>query len=95
LLVVEHEPCAKTCASLVVRLHRTAVCARNLASPNEIEFQGWKVFSRSGPAIPPSSVVSHADLLRGLQLRAEVLRSWTQHKPVHSVGVQFELRAAQ
>ena len=47
------------------------------------------------PAIPPPNVVSHAALLRGMQLRAEVLRSWTQRKPVHSVGVQFELRAAQ
>lgn len=95
LLVVEHEPCAKTCASLVVRLHRTAVCARNSAFLNEIEFQGWKVHSRSGPAIPPPNIVSHAALLRGMQLRAEVLRSWTQRKPVHSVGIQFELRSAQ
>jgi len=27
-------------------------------------------------------------------LHAEVLRSWTQRKPVHSVGANFELRAA-
>src|SRR5271169_1455376 len=31
LLVVEQEPCAKTCASLVVRLQREAVCARDSA----------------------------------------------------------------
>ena len=31
LLVVEREACAKTCASLVVRLQRTAVCARDSA----------------------------------------------------------------
>ena len=28
LLLIEQEPCAKTCASLVVRLERSAVCAR-------------------------------------------------------------------
>jgi len=95
LLVVEQEPCAKTCASLVVGLRRTAICACNPASPNETEFQGWKVLSRPGPAIPPPNVVSHAALLRGMQLRAEVLRSWMQRNPLHSVGVQFELRAAQ
>ena len=54
LLVVEHEPCAKTCASLVVRLQRTAVCARDAAPPNETEFHGWKVLSRSGPGNPSS-----------------------------------------
>ena len=31
LLIVEREPCAKTCASLVVRLQRTAVCAHDSA----------------------------------------------------------------
>src|SRR5271167_288908 len=31
LLLVEQEPCAKTCASLVVRLEREAVCARDSA----------------------------------------------------------------
>jgi|SRR5450755_1181357 len=94
LLIVERESCAKTCASLVVRLHRTAVCAHDAASPSETEFEGWKVHSSKEPAIPPNNVVSHASLLRGMQLHAEVLRSWAQRKPMHSAGTQFELRAA-
>ncbi len=94
LLVVEREACAKTCASLVVRLQRIALCACNSTPPTETEFQGWKVLNRTGPAIPPTSLVSHAALLRGMQLRAEVLRSWAQRKPMHSVGTNFELRAA-
>lgn len=94
LLVVEREPCAKTCASLVVRLQRTAVCARNTASRPEIDFHGWKVVSRAAPVIPPNNVVSHAALLRGMQLHAEVVRSWTERKPMHSVGAEFEMRAA-
>jgi recombination protein RecA len=97
LLVVEHEPHAKTCASLVVRLQRTAVCARDSAQSTQPESLGWKVLSREMPAIPsiPSvNVVSHAVLLRGMQLRAEVMRSWAQRKPIHSVGADFELRAA-
>ena len=95
LLVVEHEPCAKTCASLVVHLQKTAVCAHDAASPNETEFHGWKVLSGTEPAIPPNNEVSHAALLCGMRLRAEVLRSWTQRKPAHSLGAHFELRAAQ
>ena len=94
LLVVEREACAKTCASLVVRLQRTAVYARDSAPVKETEFQGWKVLRRTGPAIPSTNMVSHAALLSGMQLRAEVLRSWTQRKPMHSVGADFELRAA-
>jgi hypothetical protein len=94
LLVVEQEPCAKTCASLVVRLQRTAVCARDSAPATQSDSQGWKVLSQTGPPIPPTNVVSHAALLRGMQLRAEVVRSWTQRKPMHSVGADFELRTA-
>jgi hypothetical protein len=94
LLVVEQEPCAKTCASLVVRLQRTAVCARDAAPTTQSETHGWKVLSRTGPPIPPANVVSHAALLCGMQLRAEVVRSWTQRKPMHSVDADFELRIA-
>jgi hypothetical protein len=74
LLVIEREPCAKTCASLVVRLQRTAVCARDAAPITEAEFHGWKVLRRAEPAVPPTNIVSHAALLRGMQLRAEVER---------------------
>ena len=94
LLVIEREPCAKTCASLVIRLQRTAVCARDATPMTETEFHGWKVVKRAEPAIPPTNIVSHAALLRGMQLRAEVERSWTERKPMHSVGAGFELRAA-
>jgi hypothetical protein len=94
LLVIEREPCAKTCASLVVRLQRTAVCARDAAPAMETEFHGWKVLRRAEPAVPSTNIVSHAALLRGMQLRAEVERSWTERKPMHSVGSGFELRAA-
>jgi recA bacterial DNA recombination protein len=94
LLVVEREPCARTCASLVVRLQRTAMCARHAAPATRTEFQGWKVLSRAEPAIPPANLVSHAALLRGMQLRVEVVRSWTQRKPMHSAGANFELHAA-
>ena len=46
LLVVEQEPCAKTCASLVVRLQRMAMCACDAAPATETEFHGWKVLGR-------------------------------------------------
>ena len=94
LLVVEREACAKTCASLVVRLQRTAACTRDSAVAVRPTLHGWKVLGQETPAIPPANVVSHTVLLRGMQLHAEVLRSWAQRKPMHSVGASFELRAA-
>src|SRR5450755_3024866 len=97
LLVIEQEACAKTCASLVVRLQRTAVCARDSAATTHPESQGWKVLGRETPgisSIPSANVVSHAALLRSIHLRVEVVRSWAQRKPMHSVGAGFELRAA-
>ena len=94
LLVIEREPCAKTCASLVLRLQRTAVCTRDAVPMTETTFHGWKVLKRAELAIPPTNLVSHAALLRGMQLRAEVERSWTERKPMHSVGTGFELCAA-
>ena len=94
LLIVEREPCAKTCASLVVRLQRTAVCACDSAPAIQSESQRWKVLSRAESAIPATNMVSHAALLHGMQLRAEVVRLWAQRKPMRSVGADFELRAA-
>ena len=94
LLVVEQEACAKTCASLVVRLQRTAVCACDAVPATETESQGWEVLGRETGAIPLANVVSHAALLRGMQLRAEVVRSWARRRPMHSVSTKFEMRAA-
>ena len=76
LLLIEQDPCAKTCASLVVRLERTAICAReSVAAPARVGPGGWQLVSHGGPGIPENNVVSHAALLRGMQLRAEVVRS--------------------
>ena len=106
LLLVEQEPCAKTCASLVVRLEREAVCARDSA-PDQA--QQARDSGQKHLHIPGNSFVGHAVLLRGMRLRAELVRSstpsrakaaldedsgWTQRKPAQPAGVNFELRAA-
>ena len=84
LLLVEQEPCAKTCASLVVRLEREAVCTRDSA-PAYVQ-QGWESgTSQDHLHILRNNFVSHAVLLRGMCLRAEVVRSWAQRKRVKRV----------
>jgi len=88
LLLLEEEACAKTCASLVLQLHRQAICACDAVPKKPVETAGWKVISNSLPAVPANNVVSHGALLHGMQVQAKVVRSWTR-KPVQSV---FELR---
>ena len=111
LLLIEREPCAKTCASLVMRLERKAVCARDsVEAPARVRPAGWKILSHGDSCISENNVVSHAALLRGMQLQAEVVRSstplsakaaldgdpgsWTQRKPAQRTTANFELRAA-
>jgi len=105
LLLIEQEPCAKTCASLVVRLERKAVCARDsVATPERLGLEGWQILSHHGGGIPENNVVSHAALLQGMQLRAEVVRCsnplrakvepGASRKPAQSADTTFELRAA-
>jgi len=110
LLLIEQGPCAKTCASLVVRLEREAVCARDSAPaqarvphPSRTRVshssrpplaRGWDFeLTQEFPSVPGNNLISHAALLRGMRLRAEVVRSWTQRKPVQSACASFDLRA--
>ena len=79
LLVLEEEPYAKTCASLVVKL--SAVSTQHSAISTQPE---------------TNTCPSHARLLRGLRIRAEVLCArGSERKPVRSaVGAEFASRTA-
>ncbi len=92
LLLIEQEPCAKTCASLVLRMQAEAVCAAD--SSLDAAISACRIEPGNVPQIPKTNIVSHADLLRGLRFRAEVVRSWSQRKPPQSAGARVELRAA-
>ena len=82
LLLIEQEPCAKTCASLVLRLQTQQVCASEASAP------------AGNGRVPKKPSVSHAALLRGVSFRAQVERSWAQRKPPQSNGIAFEVHAA-
>jgi hypothetical protein len=93
LLLVEQKSCAKSCASLVVRLEREALCVRESAPATSLEAPGWGVISKMREGIPENHAVSQGALLRGMRLRAEVLRSWKQCGPLSGMGAKLELRA--
>ncbi len=113
LLLIEQEPCAKTCASLVVHLQSMAIRKNGLTSQHSPDTEqhampaqsacGLQVVSSFAtrdsrskevnqlPHIPENNVVSHADLLDGMGIRAEVIRSWQRRKPPQSAHAQFHL----
>jgi hypothetical protein len=73
LLVVAQEPCAQTCASLLIRLQAGR-------KQSALSYQ-LSVQEKLGPA--------HAQLLDGLQVEGELLRSRMQRKPAQSVTTAF------
>ena len=99
LLLIEQEACAKTCASLVLRLQSETIFVSNPdafdRSQYDLRFVSHNVgYVNSAVSISRSSSVGHASLLRGMSFRAEMVRSWTQRKPPQSVGTHFEMRTA-
>jgi hypothetical protein len=109
LLVLEQEPYAKTCASLVLGMQpaafekqQPALADRHSAlsiqhSANETFFQKCPI--QIGPAPVPQSISNgtapaHAHILRMLPVKAELVHDRFQRKPARSVTAQFQTRAA-
>ena len=90
LLLVEQEPGAKTCASLVLRMRSESLCASEAEQPSS----SARLTAEGQPSIPKKPSVSHAALLRGIRFRAEIERSWAQRKPPQTAGARVELRTA-
>ncbi|MGH9505149.1 MAG: hypothetical protein ACRD20_20030 [Terriglobales bacterium] len=79
LLVVAQAPCAQTCASLLLRLQAGEKLS---AVSSQLSVKG-----DPGPA--------HAQLLEGLQIEGELLRSRMQRKPAQSVTTAFATQAVR
>jgi hypothetical protein len=77
LFVVAATPCARTCASLLVKVKSSVVSHQSSA-------QHPAAFSPQLSFIPP-----HAQLLNGLQIKGELLRSRLERKPSRSATSIF------
>ena len=77
LLVVAQAPCAQTCASLLIRLQAEG-------KPSALSYQ-LSAQEKPGPA--------HVQLLDGLQVEGELLRSRLQRKSAQSVTTSFATKA--
>jgi recombination protein RecA len=102
LLVLEQEPYAKTCASLVLQMQQSAVGSQHSAfsnqhSANESFFEEHALKSGRTPVQEPifsRDLSAHAQLLRELPVEAELVHARLQHKPARSATTQFATRAA-
>jgi recombination protein RecA len=83
--VLAENPLAQTCASLLVKL--SAVSSQLSEKVSLVEGPGFsraeKAFQKRWASAP--EVPTHAQLLRGLRIEGELLRSRQQRKPVQSV----------
>jgi hypothetical protein len=93
LLVISTEPCTQSCASLSLKLSRQSpVVSRqeNLTSPFAVLSEPSSPDNNECCPSDDSSAgrkPSHAELLTGVEIRAEVLRSRNERKPVQSANV--------
>jgi RecA DNA recombination protein len=77
LFVISQVPCAQTCAALLLKVSGTKLSALS-----------YRLSANAFPRkIPP-----HAELLDGLQVEGELLRSRMQRKPARSVTAGFVTR---
>ena len=82
LMVVEQEPYAKTCASVVCKLSA-------ISSQLSVRLQA------AGSRLQETQQPAHARILSGLEISAEMVRSAAQgKKPVRSAGARWESRTA-
>lgn len=79
LLVVAQEPCAQTCASLLIRLQ----------SGKKLSALSYQI-SVNNDLCP-----AHSQLLDGLHIEGELLRSRIQRKPAQSITTAFTTKAAR
>jgi hypothetical protein len=87
LLVVTQVPCVQTCASLLIRL-QSSIIGRQSAGKT---LSGFSYSGAEKDGIWPA----HAQLLDGLRIEGELLRSRLERKPAQSVTMAFATEAVR
>jgi hypothetical protein len=89
LLVVGQAPCAQTCASLLLKLKgQPSVAGRHSAGKKPSAFSSQ--LSEKDKTLPP-----HTQLLDGIHVEGEILRSRLERKPAGSVTTAFATKAVR
>ena len=100
LLVIGQGPCARTCASLLLKLESSAIKPRSSAGSQDSTFGGQisglaerKITVHNFPNPQPSAnrhSPAHARLLEGISIRVELERSRLERKPPQSDKTGFD-----
>jgi hypothetical protein len=85
LLAIGEQTCAQSCASLSLQLQKPVLSSRFSVLSGQI--------SNSDNSCAETRP-SHTELLRGMEVHAEVLHSRTERKPVQSASAAFQTEAA-
>jgi hypothetical protein len=83
LLILTRQPCAQTCASLSLRMKTEPSGARLQASANTLSAVSCQL---SENKLAEEHLPSHARLLEGLCIQAELLRNCAERKSMQSVS---------
>ncbi len=94
LLLLARNSCAKTCASVVLRLRGLPASGR-LRPAEELPTAGNELRLASSGLSPASGArsPSHAELLTGISTEVELVRSRAERKPVCTSTAVFDTRA--
>lgn len=85
LLVISTQACAESCASLSLRLSsQSSVVSHPEVLSSQFPVHSCQTICNENDGIEERP--SHANLLTGIEIRTEVLRSRNERKPVHSVS---------
>jgi len=96
LFVIGTQPCAQSCASLLLQLksRQSPVCSRpDTALNSRFSVLGEQSCSNDNDSCDEQRP-SHAELLTGMEIHAELIRSRTERKPVQSASAAFHTKAA-
>jgi recA bacterial DNA recombination protein len=90
LLVSSRQPCAQTCASLLLQMGVQVADFRRQASGRVLSAPSLQ---SSATNIETERVPAHAQILESCNIKAELLRSRLERKPARSVSIGFETKA--
>ena len=107
LFVITQEPCAQTCASLVLKMQAQFLgtnhwawrkkpsafslpfSAQDRQAPASLERHGLSYIGEVQKKFQTSGGFAHTELLQGLHIQTEVLRSRLERKPARSLTTAF------
>jgi len=87
LLLVARDSCAKTCASLVIELSGNGQWSGSKKTDGQVDFAySLPTIHHPLSGVPPTVHRPHTNLLDGLDVRVELIRTRLERKPVRSTG---------